>query len=172
MVSLDHGMLITHLLPLLGERGVQQEVAVLAVSMIGPMQVAGRLLMMAVERRVSMPVVCATTFVFISVAATVLYFAGTLTALILLFVMLQGSGYGVTSITRPVITAGYLGRAGFGTISGMQAIAFMGATAAAPTLAALIWQLGGYDLMIIICIVLALVGLLAFGMASRLARSL
>jgi MFS family permease len=163
-------MLITHLLPLLGERGVQQEIAVLAVSMIGPMQVAGRLLMMAVERRVSMPAVCATTFVFISVAAAVLYFAGASTPLILIFVLLQGSGYGVTSITRPVITAGYLGRAGFGTISGMQAIAFMGATAIAPTLAALIWAAGGYQLMIISCIVLALTGLAAFAAASRLAQ--
>jgi MFS family permease len=168
MISLDHGMLITHLLPLLGERGVHQEIAVLAVSMIGPMQVAGRLLMMAVERRVSMPAVCATTFIFISSAAIVLYFAGASTMLILTFVLLQGSGYGVTSITRPVITAAYLGRVGFGTISGMQAMAFMGATAIAPMLAALIWAAGGYYLMIIICIVLALIGLIAFSAAARL----
>jgi hypothetical protein len=52
----------------------------------------------------------------------------------------------------------------------MQAIAFMGATAIAPTLAALIWAAGGYQLMIISCIVLALTGLAAFAAASRLAQ--
>ena len=47
MIALEHGILLTHLLPLLDERGIQAETAILAASMIGPMQVAGRLAMIA-----------------------------------------------------------------------------------------------------------------------------
>ena len=36
------------------------------------------------------------------------------------FVILHGAGYGVTSITHPVVTAEYLGHQGFGTISGVM----------------------------------------------------
>jgi MFS family permease len=53
MIALDHGAVITHVLPILEDRGVHEEAAVLAASMIGPMQVAGRLAMMAAERHVS-----------------------------------------------------------------------------------------------------------------------
>ena len=37
--------LLTHLLPLLDERGIHRETAVIVASMIGPMQVAGRIAM-------------------------------------------------------------------------------------------------------------------------------
>ena len=52
-MAFNHGVLINHLLPLLDERGVHKETAILAISMIGPMQVSGRLAMMAAERHVS-----------------------------------------------------------------------------------------------------------------------
>ena len=53
----------------------------------------------------------------------------------------------MTSITRPVVTAELMGREGFGAISGVFALGFMGAVAAAPSLAAVIWTVGGYDLV-------------------------
>ena len=57
MIALCHGLVLTHLLPLLDERGVGRDTAVLAASMIGPMQVAGRLAMMAAEKHLSMVVI-------------------------------------------------------------------------------------------------------------------
>jgi MFS family permease len=161
MIALTHGILITHLLPMLDERGVSTSVAVLVASGIGPMQVAGRVAMMAMERHVSMNTVCAVSFVFMLAAATALIGAGAIPLLLVAFVVLQGSGYGVTSITRPVVTANLLGRTGFGAISGALALPFMGATAISPTLAAAIWTVGGYDL-----VRLAVLGLVGVGAAS------
>ena len=45
-----HGVALHHLLPILNERSISNDIAVFAASFIGPMQVAGRLAMMAVER--------------------------------------------------------------------------------------------------------------------------
>ncbi|MGI9336216.1 MAG: MFS transporter [Gammaproteobacteria bacterium] len=168
MVALNHGMLITHLLPLLEERSIAPALAVLAASMIGPMQVVGRIAMLAAGTRLSIATVCVVSFLFMTGAAGLLYAAATIPILVLGFVLLQGSGYGVTSITKPVVTAEFLGREGFGAISGVQATAYMGAFAAAPALGAFLWEHGGYDLVIGSCAALAAGALVCFTGAARL----
>ncbi len=148
MIALNHGILITHLLPLLQERGVPEATAILAASMIGPMQVAGRLAMLGVERYVSNLGITAVCFLAMGAAALALLSAGPASILIVVFVVLQGSGYGVTGIMRPVVIAELLGRRNFGVLAGYLALPFLIATAAAPTIAALVWQAGGYDRVI------------------------
>lgn len=170
MIGLTHGIIITHLLPMLAERDVPVATAVLAASMIGPMQVAGRVAMMAVERRVSMQVICAVSFLFMIGAISSLMGSMAWPGLLVLFVILQGSGYGVTSITRPVVTAEILGRAGFGAISGALAVGFMGASAAAAMLGAAIWEVGGYAAVRWTVFGCVLVGMTAFLTAMALTR--
>ncbi len=160
-MSLGHGMIITHLLPILDDRGIHPEAAVMAASMIGPMQVAGRLAMMAAERHVSVLAITMGSFVALILAATALLSMRSAPALVVAFVILQGAGVGVSSIIRPVITAELLGRRNFGVISGMLAIPYMGGYAAAPSVAALLWTVGGYDLAIVLAGATAVVGLLA-----------
>lgn len=169
-VALDHGVLITHLLPLLKERGVADEAAVLAASMIGPMQVTGRLAMIVLERTVSMVAIAGAALLVMFAAALALAATSAVPALIVVFVVLQGAGYGVTSITRPVVTASLLGHEDFGVVSGAMAVAFMGATAVAPTLAAGLWQVGGYELVIGFCAAVAVAGFLAHVAALLVAR--
>ena len=165
-IALDHGVLLTHLLPLLDERGIQSQTAVLAASMIGPMQVAGRLTMMAAGQRV--PTLGIFIFCYGAMAIAALSLLGSSTAPIFLvsFILFQGAGYGVTSIMRPVITAEFLGRKNFGLIAGCLAVPFLGAAAAAPTTAALVWRAGGYDLVIWFAI-----GATALGLVSLLAAA-
>ena len=170
MIALTHGILITHMLPMLDERGVSLTVAVLVASGIGPMQVAGRVAMMLAERYVSMNWVCAMSYLFMMAASVCLIGAGAVPVLLVAFVVLQGSGYGVTSITRPVVTAGILGREGFGAISGALALPFMLATAVAPTLAAAIWAVVGYDGVRLTVLALVAVGGTAFLLALASAR--
>ena len=170
MIGLTHGVIITHLLPMLAERQVPIAFAVLAASMIGPMQVAGRVAMITVENRVSMQAICALSFLFMAGAILALMGAGVIPWLLVVFVVLHGSGYGVTSITRPVVTMEILGRAGFGAISGALALGFMGASAAAPALAATIWTIGGYDLVRIFVLICVLIGASAFVTAVRMAH--
>ncbi|MEZ8057861.1 hypothetical protein [Vibrio splendidus] len=41
MLALNHGVVLNHLLPLLDERNVPDDLVILVISLIGPMQVAG-----------------------------------------------------------------------------------------------------------------------------------
>ena len=166
--ALNHGMVLSHFLPLASERGVAAGTAVLAASLIGPMQIVGRLAMVAVQKWLSMAAICMISFAFIAAASTALFFVALLPLLVFVFVALQGSGYGVTSIAKPVITLQYLGRRGFGVISGAVATAYMGAFALGPMSAALLHGLGGYDFVIVGCVALALAGIASFAIAGRL----
>ena len=169
MAALEHGMLLTHLLPMLDERGIPKGTAVLAASMMGPMQVVGRLVMMGLERHVSVAATMGSCYVFMMAACVVLFGAAAIPWLVFGFILLQGAGWGVTSIARPVTTAAYLGRQGFGAISGALAVPYMIVMAAAPTIAALTWMLGGYDYVIVLGFCAIVVGLIAFLGAVRLA---
>lgn len=165
-IAVEHGGIITHMLLILDDRGVHQEAAVLAASMIGPMQVTGRLAMMAAERYVSIVGIAIGCFTGMAGAALCLLFGGGSTGLIAAFVILHGAAYGVTSIIRPVITAEFLGRQGFGVVSGLIALPFMFGVAAAPTLTSLVWEAGGYDLVITLAVAVMILGLVGFLIAK------
>ena len=169
MITLNHSTLVTHLLPLLDERDIRPGTAVLAASMIGPMQVTGRLLMMAVEKHVSIMAICFGCFAGTMIATLALLGSASVPMLVAVFVIFQGASYGVTSITRPVVTAELLGRQNFGLVSGLMAVPFIGATAAAPTLGALIWLAGGYDSVIRCVLGVTALGCVALIAALRLA---
>ena len=166
MIALDHGVLLTHLLPLLDDRGIQSEAAVLAASMLGPMQVAGRLAMIAVGPRVSTLGIFIVAYISMAIAALSLLGSGTVPVFIVCFILFQGAGFGVMSIMRPVMTAELFGRNNFGLISGSLAVPYLGAAAAAPTIAAIICLVGGYDLVILFAI-----GASGFGLVSLLAAA-
>ena len=166
MIALDHGVLLTHLLPLLDDRGIQSEAAVLAASMLGPMQVAGRLAMIAVGPRVSTLGIFIVAYISMAIAALSLLGSGTVPVFIVCFILFQGAGFGVMSIMRPVMTAELFGRNNFGLISGSLAVPYLGAAAAAPTIAAIICLVGGYDLVILFAI-----GATGFGLVSLLAAA-
>ena len=162
MLGCNHGVIINHILPILTDRGLTGDAAVLAASMIGPMQVAGRLAMIAAERRVSCHAITSACLIGVACAGAALYFSAVVPALVVAFVILQGSGHGVTSIMRPVITKEILGTQNFGAISGAVAVPYLLAWAAAPVAGSLLWEAGGYDLAIIVVIVSALTGLLFY----------
>jgi MFS family permease len=168
VLGLNHAIVVTHLLPLLGERGIPLSSAVLAISLLGPMQVAGRIVMLLTERWVGVIALCAGIFAMVAVGGVVLGLAVSMPLLIYLFVLLQGAGNGVVSILRPLVTAQLLGRTGFGSISGAVAVPFVAATALGPSIGSLIWRWGGYDLVIWVLIGLALFGLCGFCLAVKM----
>ncbi len=169
-MAINHGILINHLLPLLDERGVYKETAILAVAMIGPMQVSGRLAMMAAERHVSNSAMFITCTLAMGAAAGSLYGAATVPALLVGFVLFQGAGNGVVSILRPVIVAEYLGRQDFGLVAGTLAAIYLVGYAFAPTAGSLIWETGGYDRVIGFALAMAAVAFAALVAAAGIAR--
>ena len=168
LLAVLHGVTLHHLLSILDERRVNGEVAVLAASFIGPMQVAGRLAMVAVERHVSHHGIAAATFLLLGFSILLLMVAGTAPTLLVFFVILFGGSYGIVSIIRPVIARDLLGQAGFGAKSGGLALLYLCGSASAPFAGALIWQAGGYGLVLPLLVGLATAGLVLYLLANRL----
>ena len=160
-------MIIAHLLAILDVRGIGDNLAVLAAAMIGPMQVLGRVLMVMFGHQASTGLV----FLFCMGATLLASLSLMLTGLSLFFlasfVILQGAGYGVTSIIRPVFVAERLGRKDFGAVTGFLAVAFVGGSAAAPTLAALVWTLGGDNPVIWLAAAMSSMGIIAVIAVSK-----
>lgn len=162
-----HGITLHHLLPILDERDIHPEVAVIAISFIGPMQVAGRLAMMAAERHVSNHGIAMTCFVLMSLSILLLIGAGLTPALLIGFVILFGGAYGMVSIVRPVIARELLGERQFGAKSGALALVYLTGSASAPFLGSLVWSRGGYDLVLPILVGLTVCGLLLYLFAQQ-----
>ena len=168
LVAVVQGVTLHHLLPILSERDMHPDVAVMAISFIGPMQVAGRLTMIAAERRVSIHGIAIACFVLIGLSIVMLNSAGVTPGLMIAFVILYGGAYGVVSIIRPVIARNLLGERQFGAKSGGLALIYLAGSASAPFLGALVWSRGGYSLVLPGLIGLALTGLLLYVLAHRL----
>ncbi len=168
--AISHGAIIPHLLPILAEYKVDPDTAVFAAAMIGPMQVTGRLAMMAGERHVSIFAIGNVSFIAMSIAALALLYTGSVEGLLILFVILQGAANGVISIVKPVIILKVHGRSGFGTTSGMIAVPFLLGFAFGPTLAAMIWDIGGYTMVLKLTFATTLFGLLALLSVQHIAR--
>ncbi len=186
-IAFNHGALISHLLTILSARGVHADMAVLAAAMIGPMQVTGRLAMMAAEQHMKVVSVALCAFCALALGAAALYGVGGgtgvsagagaggatpeanpgLPLLLVAFVVFQGAGFGVLSILRPILIAELLGRRRFGTIAGFLAVPFLAAFALAPSVAGWIWASGGYDGVIMAAGTAAVVGVAALAMAAR-----
>lgn len=170
MLGGNHGIVINHMLPILADRGLSGDAAVLTASMVGPMQVAGRLAMMAVENRISSHAITTACFVAVAGATTALFYSSAVPMLLVLFVILQGSGHGVTSIMRPVIVREIMGEKNFGAISGAIAVPYLMMWAAAPFLGSVLWTIGGYDLALMVIGGFAVAGLLSYRGAVFFAR--
>jgi MFS family permease len=168
LLALDHGLIVSHMLPIMTDRGLSEDTAVFAASMFGPMQVAGRLAMIAAERHVSVLAICCACFISMSLAGTAVYLSTSIALLIIPFVILQGAGAGVLSIIRPTVVAELLGRKDFGVISGLLAMGFVAGSAFAPTVASLVWKIGGYDMVLLLTIAIPIVALVTIISAWRL----
>ncbi len=169
MIALNHAVILTHLLPLLDERGVSAGTAVLVAAAIGPMQVIGRLGVVGIEERVSALNIALVCLLAMTGAAMCLLGADDQPILLFVFVLFQGAGYGVTSIMRPVIVAQMMGTHHFGTTAGLLAAPFLLASAAAPSIAAVIWHMGGYDSVIWFAAAVAVAGFSALAAAGLFA---
>ena len=162
LAALDHGMLVSHVLPILDDRGLDAGLAVIAASCIGPMQVTGRLMLMTADRFASARIASIGCFAMMAIAAICLLNVRAAPSLVVMFVVLQGAGIGIASVMRPLVTVELLGRKNFGAVSGLVGLMHVGGYAAGPSVSALVWAVRGYDWVI------ALGGLAAIAAATAL----
>ena len=169
MMAINHGILLTHLLPLLDERGMEMTLAVTAAALIGPMQVVGRVLMILLGRGAASLTITMLSFAGVAAATLLLLISVMAPWLVFLAVMLQGAAYGLISILKPAVTTELLGTSGIARVLGWMALPYLISFAIAPFLGALIWSWAGYDMVLAVSCGFALAGLGGIAVAARLA---
>jgi predicted MFS family arabinose efflux permease len=134
-----------HIIPLLTDRGVSAAVIVSAIALIGPAQVAGRVLILAWRGGMSSAVSGRLAVLLFPLSILLLLsFPASLPALFA-FAFIYGCGNGILTIVRGTAVPDLLGKEGYGRINGALTLPANLARAAAPFGAALVWSLGGYD---------------------------
>jgi MFS family permease len=135
--------LSVHLIPLLQERGLSPRDAVLLAAVVGPMQVAGRVLELSVGRRFPTAHVGIAALALLPVALAALALAGSAWLPLLVFAMLYGASNGIMTIVRAVIPAEQFGRESYGAINGALSAPVILSRAAAPIAASVLWSASG-----------------------------
>ncbi|TWT15700.1 MFS transporter [Reyranella sp. CPCC 100927] len=141
-LSLVFTAVVFHLMPLMLEGGLSMATIVSGYAVIGPMQVAGRLLFVWLSRSFSTRLLGTVSFALYPVAIAVLMLPASGTSLIV-FAVLYGLPNGIVTIVRGTIVPELFGASAYGAISGALATPSILARAAGPFLMALLWSASG-----------------------------
>jgi predicted MFS family arabinose efflux permease len=135
--------LAAHLIPLLRERGWPEGTVLLLAAAHGPAQVAARVLLYAVGRRVTMRAVGRFATGLLPAGMLCLALGPGSLPVTILFVLVWAVADGLLTIVRAAGTAEILGRDGYGTVTGaLSAFAVLPRTLA-PLVLALLWDGAG-----------------------------
>lgn len=168
---LSHGMMIFHFMPMLNDYGIPIAVAVAVMAVIGPSQVGGRILLLLGGRHVSTVATGVMVMALFLAANTLLLLFPTVIAMLFLFAALYGAANGMMTILRGTSVPEFLGRSGVGAITGALTLPASLAAAAAPSLAALIWETaGGYHAVLLAMLAASAVAAAGFAFAAIKAR--
>jgi len=161
-----------HLIPLLVERGFDLGIAVAAFSLIGPAQVAARVVIALSERKLSMRSIGLITTALPVAVFTLLAYVRPGSGLVVVFAVLYGAANGMMTVVRGVLPSEIFGRADYGTIQGMIAAPTTMARAAGPFLFGVVWSWsGGYGAVNALGLVLAVAALIAFAATVSTAKT-
>jgi cyanate permease len=152
--------LSVHLIPLLTERGLSGAVAVSLAALIGPMQVAGRIVEYSLGRRVSVLRSGMIALVLLPLGMLLLLVGGSTVWILAVALLLYGTSNGVMTIVRAAVPAELFDRSQYGSISGALSAPVVMSRAAAPIAGSWLWTPErGYGPLLWI---LALTAVLAF----------
>ena len=160
--------LSVHVINLLRSSGLSIGSAVMVASLIGPMQVVGRIVEFAFGRRFSSRAVGTGTQVLLVGSLVTLLFANSQIAVAIGFAVGFGWANGVHTIVRGTVPAELFGYIDYGHLMGRLAFPSFVARAIAPI--ALTWSLPptlGYDFSVPLLVGAALLALLAYVIAIR-----
>jgi hypothetical protein len=160
--------MVFHLLPIFDERGIDRAAGIALYTFIGPMQVTGRLLLLAVEGRISTRTVGRALFVASVPMILLLLAAGADLRVLALFIICYGVINGLMTVIRGTIVRDIFGPASFGAIQGRLTLPANFARAAGPSVGALLWAVaGGYDPVLVVLAAISAVSAAAFWHATR-----
>ena len=171
-LSLVVGTLGVHLIPLLGAKGFTTGEVVLIASMVGPMQVAGRLAQYGIGDALDVRRLSCIVFAMMPVAMLVLLLSPPQSLFIGFFVVLYGVGLGISTILRGTAMPELFGRENYATLSNLLSAPSVAARAIAPFLASLIVAaFDTYEALVWANFVVALAALGAMWIATRRTRA-
>lgn len=156
--ALAIGIFTTHLLPLLLALGAASATAIFAAALVGPSQVIGRLLMVFAGKAVAARNLAIAGLAGMALGALMLLGATIIPFLVFAFALVYGVCYGVTSILRPLIIREALGSSSFGVTQGAVLKPAFFVFAAAPFVAAMVADAGGYVPVVLLCILALALG--------------
>jgi len=171
LVSFGFSSLSAHLVGLMRLKGLTVDQAVAVLSLIGPMQVAGRVLEMSIGRRLALRTVGALTLILLAVALVLLIEVQGIGPLAFVFAVVYGGANGVFTIVRGVLPETLFGRERLGSLLGWLARPQFIALAAAPTAVALLLRFTPANGVVGLLCAADLLALGCFAWALRSARS-
>lgn len=160
-----------HLYPLLIERGLSAAEVVTAMMVIGPAQVAGRILIWRLAPRAPVRVIGVAVVVAFPVALLALWLLPISPALAFGVAGLYGLANGIMTIVRGMAIPEMLTREAYGALNGALAAPGTVAKALAPGMAAVLWQWSGsYDAVLAAAVAGSLALVVGFWTAAAVAR--
>jgi predicted MFS family arabinose efflux permease len=125
-------VLSVHLIGMFKSAGVDAGNAVFIASLVGPMQVLGRIIELAFARKLPPVAVGTVSFVLIPLALLALFFVQGMSPLAIIAAALFGLSNGLMTIVRGTVPAALFGREGYGLLLGRLARPAFIARALAP----------------------------------------
>jgi predicted MFS family arabinose efflux permease len=160
-----------HLIPLLAERKVEIGVVMAIIALIGPMQVVGRVLLMAAQNRISTIQLGALIYFAFPISMAML--AGGISDVygLILFAIVYGVANGLVTILRGMAVPEFIGPEGYGVVSGALTMPTNVMRAAGPLLGALAWSaFGNYTPVLWGLTAIMLVAAAGFAAAALLSK--
>jgi len=148
-MEVNGSAMAVHLIPLIERLGQSASVAVLLATLIGPMQVTGRVGEMTLARKARPQTVGKLTFAMLPAALLVLVLAGSQGWAVALFCVLYGLSNGILTIVRGTLPQALFGRENYGAISGAMAGPSLLSKAAGPLVAAALLRHGDGPLVLL-----------------------
>lgn len=158
-----------HLIGLLGGLGLSASAALIG-ALIGPFQVAARVMEFATARRVSIHAASMVAAWALPLGLAVLVFGAPALLPALVFAAVFGAGQGLSYIVRGVLPLELFGREGYGALSGRIGSVRLFVSAAAPFITALLFERGGAQLALWAILAVALVSALALARVTLLVK--
>ncbi|CAB3626506.1 oxalate/formate antiporter [Achromobacter spanius] len=160
-----------HMYPLLRERGIDTASVVQAIALIGPAQVAGRIVISLFAARASMRAVGTAVVTIFPLAFGALAFLRADFLTVAAVCVVYGAANGIFTIVRGMVVPEMLSRHAYGAINGLLTVPMTFARAAAPMGAAALWAVGSsYDAVLAAIVAVAVVLAAGFWLAAWISR--
>jgi MFS family permease len=161
-----------HLVPILREAGLPEFWVIAIPASIGLLQVAGRLVLFLTERHIDVHRANRWIPTLLPVALMLLVLGVHSVPLAILYALCYGMANGMITIVKATAMAQYVSRERAASLNGLLGLPSSLARAAAPSLVASLWLIGGsYRLGLATLTALATFAVLAFWIAQRRALS-